>query len=82
MLRVGTLLHGYCGGAFGRDSYMLKRVEALGADWIIVRAELGGLPQFANMQPEELERYTKPDGEWPSCCETCSQEYNKRWEAR
>ncbi len=37
MIRVGSVLHGYCGGAFGRDSYNCKRVEAIGADWIVVR---------------------------------------------
>lgn len=42
-LRVGDLLHGYCGGRFGRDyySYQLKRVEAIGADWVVVRLENG-----------------------------------------
>lgn len=39
MILVGTVLKGYCGGAFGRDSYARKRVEAVGADWLVVRYE-------------------------------------------
>lgn len=37
MLRVGTKIEGYCGGTFelGPDEL---RVEAIGADWVIVRA--------------------------------------------
>lgn len=37
LIRVGDILHGYCNGYFGRDSYECKRVEALGSDWIVVR---------------------------------------------
>lgn len=40
-IRVGTLLYGYCGGHFGRDSYERKRVEAIGADWVVAREECG-----------------------------------------
>lgn len=38
MIRIGSILRGFCGGHFGRDSYHDKRVEAIGADWIVVRA--------------------------------------------
>ena len=41
MLAVGTILYGFCGGAFGRDSYDDKRVEAVGVDWVVVRNEAG-----------------------------------------
>lgn len=37
----GDVLHGYCGGYFGRDSYDDKRVEAVGADWIVARDSRG-----------------------------------------
>ncbi len=40
-LAVGTLLYGYCGGLFGRDSYDTKRVEAIGVDWVVVRTVEG-----------------------------------------
>jgi hypothetical protein len=31
------MLYGSCNGYFGRDSYKPKRIEALGADWVVVR---------------------------------------------
>jgi hypothetical protein len=34
---VGDVLHGFCGGAFGRDSYDCRLVEATGHDWIVTR---------------------------------------------
>ena len=46
-LRVGDVLYGFCGGWFGRDSYGDKRVEAIGADWVVVRDDTGA-PQFAS----------------------------------
>lgn len=36
-LAIGAMLHGFCGGHFGRDSYRDKRVEAVGADWVVAR---------------------------------------------
>jgi hypothetical protein len=38
---VGTVIHGFAGGAFGRDSYHCRRVEAAGADWIVTRNSRG-----------------------------------------
>lgn len=38
---VGTVLHGFCYGAFGRDSYDEKRVEAVGVDWVVARNSEG-----------------------------------------
>ncbi len=40
-LYIGTALRGFCCGAFGRDAYEKKRVEALGVDWVVARDELG-----------------------------------------
>ena len=34
---IGTVLYGYCDGYFGRDDSGDKRIEAIGADWIVVR---------------------------------------------
>ena len=34
---VGTVLYGFCEGRFGRDGYGDKRIEAIGADWVVVR---------------------------------------------
>jgi len=47
MINVGTVLYGFCNGFFGRDSYGKKRIEAIGADWVVVREE-GGQPNFAS----------------------------------
>jgi hypothetical protein len=38
---VGTVIHGFAFGAFGRDSYDCRRVEAIGADWIVTRNRRG-----------------------------------------
>ncbi len=46
MLYVGQILHGYCGGMFGRDSYGDKRIEAVGVDWCVAR-ESDRNPVFA-----------------------------------
>lgn len=58
-LRVGDILYGYCGGAFGRDRYGEKRVEAIGADWVVARED-GKDPVFAQCRPSELEQYREP----------------------
>lgn len=60
-LRVGDVLYGYCGGEFGRDSYADKRVEVIGADYVVVRT--GGRPQFAACDPEGMRQYRTPDDE-------------------
>ena len=66
MLAVGLLFKGYCGGSFGRDGYGDKRVEAFGADWIVVRNERGStfFASFAT-QDEMLRRvadFAKEEG--------------------
>ena len=65
VIRVGTVLHGYCGGMFW-DSHDCKRVEAIGADWVVAR-ELGrgAEPLFVWTAPEKLlEHANEP-------CEIC-----------
>lgn len=56
-VRVGTVLYGFCGGAFGRDSYRTKRVEAVGVDWVVARAigRVDAGPEFARFaSPDEM----------------------------
>lgn len=36
-LAVGDVLHGFCGGYFGRDHYECCVIEAAGPDWIVTR---------------------------------------------
>jgi hypothetical protein len=38
---IGDVIHGFCGGYFGRDSYQCRMVEAVGPDWIVTRNERG-----------------------------------------
>ena len=60
-LRIGQVLFGFCGGYFGRDSYNNKRVEALGADWVVVRDMEDGTVQFHGGAPEDLLPFTRPE---------------------
>ncbi len=53
MLAIGMILHGYCNGYFGRDSFFNKRVEAFGADWIVARTKESGVPLFAEFANRE-----------------------------
>ncbi len=39
--KPGDVVHGFCGGSFGRDSYACRRVEAVGPDWIVTRSKYG-----------------------------------------
>lgn len=51
MSNVGRVIHGYCNGYFGRDSYHDKRIEAEGYDWVVVRED--GEPNFCYLDPKE-----------------------------
>lgn len=67
-IRVGTKLYGFCGGFFGRDDYINKRVEAIGADWVVVRYEWTDEVGFCSFvgdswSLEDLEEYTIPVAE-------------------
>jgi hypothetical protein len=56
-LPVGDLLDGYCAGAFilGPDQV---RVEAIGADWVVVRSTDHDAPaQFYSGSPEDLAQH-------------------------
>ncbi len=44
---VGQRIHGFAGGAFGRDSYTCRTVEAVGADWVVTRND-NGWPEFVS----------------------------------
>lgn len=47
---IGMMLYGYCNGYFGRDSYEDKRIEAIGHDWVVVRDQETGTPNFASFK--------------------------------
>jgi len=62
-LRVGDVLYGFCGGSFGSDfakSYDDKRVEAIGADWVVAR-DTDGEPLFYKGDPDDLTRHRTPE---------------------
>ena len=63
MIRVGTILHGYCGGEFSGEygtSHECKRVEAMGMDWVIARELESQRVVFAHIAPESFESCTVP----------------------
>lgn len=69
IVQPGSILYGFCGGCFGRDSYANKKVEAVGPDWVVAREEGpgdfggGGVVVFADVAPNELIEYLKPEKE-------------------
>ena len=68
-VRIGTQLYGYCGGCFG-DNDSDKRVEAIGADWVVARDE-NGKAVYADVAPEALEEYTVRDpADWRALAES------------
>ncbi len=50
------MIYGFGCGYFGRDSYNDKRVEAVGADWVVVREVDGGQVGFASFAEHEVTR--------------------------
>lgn len=62
VLRVGTKLYGYCGGEFGnlysRDAH---HVEAVGADWVVIRTANGDARFTTGVVPEDLLRFAAPE---------------------
>ena len=63
MINVGTVLYGFCNGFFDRDSYGKKRIEAIGADWVVVREE-DGQPNFASFAEGREENIERLLEEW------------------
>ncbi len=81
-LRVGQQLFGDCRAVFGWQSRGVRRVEAVGRDWVVARAEAGHL-EFAStsghaaietlFEDSDLDRAALRDavcaGPSPSCAE-------------
>lgn len=53
---IGKKLYGYCDGFFGHDSYENKRIEAIGADWVVVRYVHSNDVDFASFNNDELDK--------------------------
>lgn len=45
-IKVGAKIYGYCAGYFGRETDHVKKIEALGPDWVVARNSKG-VPEFA-----------------------------------
>lgn len=54
-LQVGDLIRGYCGGIWGNEGLVFdeRRVEAIGADWVVVRNN-GGNAEMFHGSPDDL----------------------------
>lgn len=66
-LAVGDIIHGFANGAFGRDSYDCRRIEAVGPDWVVCRYESGAVDLAAGAETLKLcqanrEPVIRPDG--------------------
>ena len=59
-LQVGSILYGFAGGCFGRDSFNDRQVEALGPDWAVARDTVTGEPMTYTGDLDFLAEYTNP----------------------
>jgi hypothetical protein len=51
---VGSILYGYCGGYFGRDSYEDKRIEVVGNDYVLARGITNGDLYFCDFNLSQI----------------------------
>jgi hypothetical protein len=65
-LTPGTVIHGFCSGYFGRDSYACRAVEATGRDWIVTRNSVG--VELGT----DLENIAKVANDRSYCSEACT----------
>lgn len=63
-LAIGDVLHGFCGGYFGRDHYDCTRIEAIGPDWLVARDEDGCLSFAAGSGDLGALRAYRTQSEW------------------
>lgn len=57
-LAVGDMIHGHVQGYFGRDFYSCSRIEALGADWVVVRSiDSGNVTTAASISRDPVGLY-------------------------
>lgn len=48
-IKAGDKLYGFCGGAFGRDSYNTKTVIAVGETWVLAVGGMIGNSDYAEL---------------------------------
>ena len=92
VLHIGLVLKGFCNGHFGRDSYEDKRVEAIGADWLVAREVESGnvvfasgadsleklLKTYTDVKVAEFHEQAREGGHMNECCQTT---YNENQQA-
>ena len=64
-LRVGSMIHGFANGYFGRDSYVCRRIEAEGRDWFVTRNLNGTVELISRSDADQID---DPDDRG-YCCE-------------
>lgn len=70
-VRIGSVIHGYAGGLFGRDSYDHRKVLDKGKDWITylyIDGDWEGTRGTYNGDLDELVEYLVPDHHCPDNC--------------
>lgn len=64
ILHVGSAIHGFANGYFGRDSYACRIVEAEGPDWLVTRNTRGEVEHISKADAAKID-----DPEDRSYCE-------------
>jgi hypothetical protein len=67
-LAVGDIIHGFAEGAFGRDSYTCRKIEAVGRDWIVVRNEYGDVGICSGRDSLILCQRNRHRNQFDDCC--------------
>lgn len=65
---IGTVIHGFADGMFGRDSYQCRRVEAVGSDWIVTRSPETNVVELISLR--DFHRIDNPNDR-TYCYEEC-----------
>lgn len=66
--KVGDEIHGFARGAFGRDSYDCRIVEAVGPDWAVTR-NTNGEPEMVSGDGVDLAHHARTDRSY--CDDEC-----------
>jgi hypothetical protein len=76
-LHVGSAIHGFANGYFGRDSYACRVIEAEGRDWFVTRNTRGEVEFISKRDAAGIrdpEDRAHCEGEWGGMCEMSSEE--------
>lgn len=62
---VGSKIHGFANGYFGRDSYDCRTIEAEGPDWLVTRNTRGQVELISRTSAERIDNIN--DGSHCTC---------------